>query len=256
MTKLTALVVVHNEERHLPDCLASLAFADELVVVLDRCTDNSRLIAEQAGARLIEGAWPIEGPRRHAGIDAATGPWILEVDADERVSPALAEEIRTVSQDVTPAVYLIPYDNYIGARHVRYGWGAYNGVSATYRLFTKGTKIWGPQRVHPAVTFNAPKKKLAQAMIHYVDDDLSDTYARLNRDTLKAARDLVDRKAVPGGLRTARRMVTRFWKSYVSRKGYREGRYGVALGIYSALYPLLTYLKAREIEELPNDPGL
>src|SRR5215470_17060477 len=161
MTKLTALVVVHNEERHLPDCLASLAFADELVVVLDRCTDGSRTIAERAGARLIEGAWPIEGPRRHAGIDAAMGPWILEVDADERVSPALAEEIRAVTKDTTPAVYLIPYDNYIGARRVRNGWGAYNGVSATYRLFTKGAKIWGPQRVHPAVTFNAPKKKLA-----------------------------------------------------------------------------------------------
>lgn len=256
MTALTGLVVVHNEERHLADCLASLAFADELVVVLDRCTDGSRAIAQAAGARLVEGAWPLEGPRRHAGIDAATGPWILEVDADERVSRELGAEIRATIATSEPAVYLIPYHNYIGTRLVRFGWGAYNGVSATYRLFTKGAKIWGPQRVHPAVTFNAPKKKLDNAMVHYVDDDLTDTFARLNRDTLKAARDLVDRNAVPGGAKTARRMVTRFWKSYVSRKGYREGRYGVALGVYAALYPLLTYLKARELLAAPSDPSI
>ncbi len=256
MTRLTALVVAHNEEKNLPACLASLRFADELVVVLDRCTDNSRAIALEAGARLIEGAWPIEGPRRHAGLDAALGPWILEVDADERVTPGLAAEIKKTIATAEPAVFLIPYHNYIGDRLVRHGWGAYNGVSATYRLFTKGAKIWGPQRVHPAVTFNAPKKRLEQAMTHYVDDDLSDTYARLNRDTLKAARDLVDRNAVPGGWRTARRMVTRFWKSYFSRQGYREGYYGVALGIYAALYPLMTYLKAREIQETQPDPGI
>jgi len=67
---LSILVVAHNEEAHLPDCLARLQFADELVVVLDRCTDRSREIALAAGARLVEGAWPLEGTRqyRHCGL--------------------------------------------------------------------------------------------------------------------------------------------------------------------------------------------
>src|SRR3546814_2930804 len=92
--RLSALVVAHNEEAQLADCLGSLAFADERVVVLDRCTDNSKRVALEHGARILEGGWELEGPRRNAGIDACTGDWILEVDADERVTAALASEIR------------------------------------------------------------------------------------------------------------------------------------------------------------------
>ena len=67
---LSALVVAHNEEAQLPGCLAQLTFADEIVVVLDRCTDKSLEIAQAAGARILEGAWPLEGTRRNAGIAA------------------------------------------------------------------------------------------------------------------------------------------------------------------------------------------
>src|SRR5690606_1584442 len=116
--RLSALVVAHNEERNLGECLATLAFADEIVVVLDRCTDRSREIAEAAGAVLVEGAWDREGPRRHAGIEACSGDWILEIDADERVPAELAEEIRARLPGAPPGHFLIRFDNYIGDRLV------------------------------------------------------------------------------------------------------------------------------------------
>ena len=94
---LSALVVAHNEERQLADCLGCLGFADETVVVLDRCSDCSRAIALGFTDRLVEGAWPREGPRRHAGIDACRGEWILEIDADERVPPDLAAAAESVA---------------------------------------------------------------------------------------------------------------------------------------------------------------
>jgi glycosyltransferase involved in cell wall biosynthesis len=75
--RLSALVVAHNEERQLADCLACLGFADETIVVLDRCCDRSREIALHFTERLVEGAWQREGSRRHAGIDACRGEWIL-----------------------------------------------------------------------------------------------------------------------------------------------------------------------------------
>ena len=88
--RLSALVVARNEEARLGPCLDSVSFADEIVVVLDRTTDGSAAIAAQHGARIVEGAWEIEGGRRNAGIAACRGDWILEVDCDERVPPALA----------------------------------------------------------------------------------------------------------------------------------------------------------------------
>ena len=92
--RLSALIVARNEEARLPDCLASVAFADEVVVVLDRSTDESAAIAAVAGAVIIEGAWELEGDRRNAGLAACTGDWVLEVDADERVNAPLAAAIR------------------------------------------------------------------------------------------------------------------------------------------------------------------
>ena len=77
---LSAVVVAHDEEGQLADCLGLLGFADELVVVLDRCTDRSRDIARDFTERIIEGAWEREGPRRHAGIDVCGGEWIVEID--------------------------------------------------------------------------------------------------------------------------------------------------------------------------------
>ena len=91
---LSAVISVRNEEKQLADCLERLTFADEIVVLLDRCTDGSRNIAERFTDRLIDGDWAVEGDRRNAGIEAAKGDWIFEIDADERVSAELAEEIR------------------------------------------------------------------------------------------------------------------------------------------------------------------
>jgi glycosyltransferase involved in cell wall biosynthesis len=94
--------------------LESLSFADEIVVVLDKCTDRSKEIAQSYSAKLIEGSWEIEGPRRNTGIDACTSDWILEVDADERVTKRLAEEILRLIQTSKNGYFHIPLHNYIG----------------------------------------------------------------------------------------------------------------------------------------------
>ena len=245
MTSLSALVVAHNEEARLADCLDRLGFADEIVVVLDRCDDGSRDIAARYTENLIEGAWEIEGPRRNAGIAACSGDWLLEVDADERVSMALAEEIRVVIVGAAPGYFLLPYDNYIGKRLVRHGWGASWGVSATVRLFSRGAKSWGNQRIHPKVTLKGARRWLKSPMEHYVDDDISDMIRRLDRYSSMRARDLRDSGQIGGLLNNVRRLISRFLKCYVMRKGYREGGYGFLIALFAGLYPLLSYLKAR-----------
>ncbi len=181
---LSALVVARNEEAQLRDCLAGLTFADEIVVVLDRCEDRSRDIAREFTDRILEGAWEREGPRRNAGIAACRGEWILEIDADERVGPELATEILTVIAGSPAAWHLIPVDNYVGARLVRWGWGASFGRSAYAGLFRNGAKSWGDQRVHPAVSLLGPRGRPLEARLaHHVDRNISDMLRRLDRYT-------------------------------------------------------------------------
>lgn len=254
--RLSALVVARNEEAQLADCLATLRFADEIVVVLDRTIDGSRAIAERLGARMVEGGWPIEGERRQAGVDACTGEWIIEIDADERVPEALAGEVRETIARASPGYFLIPFDNYVGARLVRHGWGGSFGVNAAARLFSKGAKRWGAERVHPSVKLDGPKRWLKTPIVHYVDRDVGEMIDRLRRYSLARAADLKAKgEPLPALLFTLRRSVARFLKCYLFRKGYREGRMGFMLALMAALYPLLSQLIVEAEREPPRrDP--
>jgi glycosyltransferase involved in cell wall biosynthesis len=243
---ISAVVVAHDEEAQLADCLATLSFADELVVVLDRCHDRSKEIAQGFTPHTVEGAWEREGPRRHAGIDTCRGTWIVEVDADERVPPRLAGEIHRAAEQSTADWHLIPVDNYIGDRLVRWGWGPGVGKSAYAGLYRNGAKHWGDQRIHPAVTLSGVQgPTLETRLVHYVDRNISDMLARLDRYTSARAKDLRESGEIGTYRGNLRRIATRFWKCYVGRKGYREGPFGFLIALCAALYPILSYLKAR-----------
>jgi glycosyltransferase involved in cell wall biosynthesis len=245
--RLSALVVARNEEARLPACLASVAFADEVVVVLDRSTDGSAAVARAAGARVIEGAWELEGDRRNAGIEACTGDWVLEVDADERVDAALAAAVRATIATSRFAWHQVPVDNYVGDRLLRYGWAGSFGTTSVPRLFRRGAKRWRAQRVHPGLDWTGEEgPRIAQgALVHLVDRDISDMLRRLDKYSSAKAADLIAGGDI-GTLRAnLRRFVSRAFKSYVSRKGYREGGWGVLLALCTGAFPLLSYLKAR-----------
>jgi len=245
--RLSALLVARNEAARLEGCLASLAFADEIVVVLDRSTDASAQIAQAAGARVVEGEWALEGPRRNAGIAACSGDWVLEVDADETVPPELATLIRATIADSPHGFHRVAIDNYIGGRLVRHGWAGSFGTTAKPILFRRGAKHWRAQRVHPGLDWNGTEgaKIEAAAIRHDVDRDISDMLRRLDRYSSLRAADLLesgDIGTLPGNLR---RFFSRFFKALVTRRGYREGGWGLLLAFCAGLFPLLSHLKAR-----------
>ena len=244
---LSAVVVVHNEEDNLEACLSTLGFCDAVIVVLDRCTDGSLEIARQYTDKVVTGAWEgPEGPRRHAGLDLVKEGWVLEVDADERVTSALADEIlETLRHATTPAHYLVPFDNYVGSRLIRYGWGAYFGVSAEVALFSAGAKKWGNERVHPSVELKGERRHLRERMVHYIDRDISDMLARLDRYSAARARDLRESGDTGTLPRNVMRVFSRFYKCYFRRRGWREGHWGFLIALCAGLYPLLSYLRAQ-----------
>ena len=93
MTRISAIIVAHNEEKKIEDCLRSLDFADEIVVVLDKCSDKTKDIVLKYTNKIIEGSWSIEGARRNVAVKAASFEWILEIDADERISKELKKKL-------------------------------------------------------------------------------------------------------------------------------------------------------------------
>jgi glycosyltransferase involved in cell wall biosynthesis len=249
-SKLSAVISVYNEEDQLAACLETLKFADEIVVLLDKCTDGSESVAKAFTDQIVHGRWENEGERRNAGIAACTGEWIFEIDADERVEDDLALEIRSTIETTTADWHEILVDNYVGKRLVRWGWGASFGKAAYPGLFRKGVKEWGLQRVHPSLKWSGQKGPMLKGrLIHYVDRNISDMIRRLDSYSTARAKDLRQSGDIGSTANNVRRFVSRFLKCYVFRKGYREGGYGLIIAICAGLYPLLSHLKAK----LEND---
>ncbi len=127
--------------------------------------------------------------------------------------------------------------------------GSVQGLACTAR----GVKSWGAQRVHPKLIWKAGVRQgppLRHRMIHFVDRDISDMIQRLDRYTTARALDLRDSGDIGSAFHNYRRIVSRFWKCFVGRKGYREGGLGFLIALCAALYPILSYLKARHAEEI------
>ena len=245
--RLSALIVARNEAARLPECLAGLGFADEILVVLDRSTDASAAIARAAGAAVLEGAWPLEGARRNAGIAACTGDWVLEVDADERVPPELGAEIRALIATSAHDFHRVRIDNYVGTRLILHGWGGSFGTTLKPILFRRGAKHWRAQRVHPGLdwTGSEGERVTTHGIRHEVDRDISDMLRRLDRYSSAKAADLLEAGEIGTLTNNVRRLISRSFKCFVARKGYKEGGWGLLIALCAGLFPLLSHLKAR-----------
>jgi glycosyltransferase involved in cell wall biosynthesis len=244
---ISALVVTRNEAARLPACLSSLAPANEIIVVLDRTTDASAEICRKQGARILEGAWTLEGERRNAGIAACSGDWVLEIDADERVPAALWPLIRATIANSPHGLHPVRIDNYVGDHLVLYGWGGSFGTTSKNILFRKGAKRWRAQRVHPGVDWTGTTGALINAIgvRHDVDRDISDMLRRLDSYSSAKAADLLASGEIGTLGDNVRRFFSRFLKCFISRQGYKGGGWGFLVSLCAGLFPLLAHLKAR-----------
>ena len=183
--------------------------------------------------------------KAQAGGDEAAAQRLGE--ARDRIVKEVRKVIATTSFDW----HEIPVDNFIGERLVRHGWGASYGKAAYPGLFRKTAKTWGNDRVHPSLIWRGKKgPMLKNRLLHYVDKNISDMIRRLDSYSTAKARDLRERGETWGGTASnVRRLVSRFFKCYVRRGGWKEGGYGFIIAICAGLYPMLSHLKAKHEKE-------
>jgi len=246
MIKLSALLIVNNEEKQLKDCLETLVFADEIIVILDKCNDRSEEIARRYTKKVFSGSWNIEGDRRNFGLKKCQGEWIFEIDADERAPSSLSKEIIKTICSSNDDWYQINLNNFLGKKIIRYGWGAYFGKSSYAGLFRNGCKRWGRQRVHPKIFLEGKKgQTLKNRLNHYYCKNISDLFTKLDSYSSAKAIDISEDPSNENMIKNLRRIFSRFWKCFFLRKGYKEKRIGLLIAIVAGLYPLISYIKFR-----------
>ena len=245
---LSVVILTKNEALRIGECIRSVQWADEVLVIDDESTDETVRIAESLGARVLRRKMDLEGRHRNWASDQARHEWILSLDADERVTPKLAQEICGLLQDGAPAyeTYAIPRRNYIGGRWVRYG-GWY--PSAQLKLFKRSVFRWEEASVHPRALSDRPCGGLQRDLIHYSYRDLSDFVEKLNRQTtLEAQKWVADGRRVTLG-KALWRAIDRFVRTFVMKRGYRDGLLGFIVAWFASAYQLLSYMKYVEFTQ-------
>ncbi len=243
---LTVVIITKNEETKLMPALLSVKWADEVIVLDDESTDNTCKIAQDFGAKVIKRKMDNEGKHRNFGYSQAKNEWVLSLDADERVTPELGEEIvKMINEGTDCIVFAVPLRNFIGDYWVKWG-GWYPAYKD--RLFKKGRFQYEEVGVHPRVFYDGKCGRLKSDVIHLSYRDFSDFLNKTNRLTTLEAQKWFNDKRRMGFGRALWRAGDRFYRYYFSKKGRKDGFVGFMIAVFAALYQIMSYAKYWELK--------
>ena len=243
MTGLSSIIITRNEEANIAACIASVAFADEIIVVDCGSTDRTVDLARSAGARVVTTTdWPGFGPQKNRALAHATRPWVLSIDADERITPALRDEIVRVVGEPAPrfAAWDMPRLSSFCGQYMRHsGWYP----DRVTRLFRRELGRFSDDAVHERVVVEGATGHLSNQMLHSTYPDLETMLAKLDRYSTASAQSMFERGRSSSLLGALVRAKWAFVRTYVLRLGFLDGRMGLVLALSIAETTYYKYLK-------------
>ena len=243
MPTLSVILITRNEEANLDDCLASLeGIAQQIVVVDTNSADRTLEIAQKYGATIAQPSdWPGFGPQKNRALDLATGDWVLSLDADERLTPALRSEIVTaVHHNAQINCFAIPRLSWYCGRFIHH-----SGWSPDYvdRLFKRGTARFSDDLVHERLIPNGAVAKLENPMLHYSFMNYSQVLQKLDRYSTASAEQAFAQGKTSSPLKAVLHGVWAFIRTYIIRAGFLDGGQGFALAISNGQGTYYRYIK-------------
>jgi glycosyltransferase involved in cell wall biosynthesis len=250
--KLSVTLITKNESRNIEAALASVAWADEIVVVDAESTDGTADIARRVASRVEVRPWPGYVAQKNYAASIAANDWILSVDADERVPAALATEIRSTLADPACAGYRIPRVTHHLGRWIRStDW--YPDLQL--RLYDRRNAQWSGAYVHEAVAVDGAVGRLKGELEHHPYRNISDHLETIDRYTTYAAAQMRERGTRAGLLQLALHPPLAFLRNYILRGGIRDGIPGFMISTLNSYYVFLKFAKLRELQDQTTVPG-
>lgn len=241
--KISATIITLNETSNIKAACESVAWADEVVVVDSNSTDDTRIIAEACGARVIINAWPGFGAQKQFAVEQAKHEWIFSLDADERVSDELNNSILSLRKaKETADGYLVARRTYYQQRWIR-GGGWY--PDRQLRLFKKSMGHWKQRHIHESVTMNPGARidKLAGDLLHYTSQDAAHHHRMIGeRYAPLAARQMFEEGRRTSVLGVATAGPAAFIRSLILKGGLRDGFAGFTIASFAAHHAFLKHL--------------
>jgi glycosyltransferase involved in cell wall biosynthesis len=256
--KVSVVVITLNEAAHLAACLDSVRWADEILVVDSGSTDDTLAIARRYTARIVVNDWPGYAAQKNFAATQTSHDWILSLDADERVSPELASELRGIlaGPEPTAAGFRIPRVTFHLGRWIR-GTDWYPDYQL--RLYDRRRARWTGRHVHESVKADGPVVDLGHDLQHYAYRDVAHHLRTMDRYTTLAARQLHEDGTRASWASVALHPVAAFLRNYVLRRGFTLGMPGLIVSLMNAGYVGLKYAKLWELcshsTSTPPGPG-
>ncbi|MBI5047352.1 MAG: glycosyltransferase family 2 protein [Deltaproteobacteria bacterium] len=246
MQKISVTIITLNEESNIRACLESVKWADEILVSDSGSIDRTVEICKEYGAKVFSDTWFGFGRQKNLIAGKAKNNWVLNIDADERVTPDLRVEIEMALSKDGYEGYYIPRKNFFGEKWIRHcGWYPdYN-----LRLYRKDKGSFNERSVHEAVRIDGNLGYLKNPLEHYTYRDVSDYLKRMDRYSTLAAEEMFKNGGNTSLLNLVFRPCFTFFKMFVLQKGFLEGYSGIILsGLYST-YTFSKYAKLREMSK-------
>lgn len=250
-TSLSVVILTKNEENNIEECIRSVkGWAEEIIVVDDLSTDATVRLAGELADKVLIKKMDVEGTHRNWAYAQAKNSWVLSLDADEKVSPELKDEISGVLGDTDCVSFSIPLKNYIGDTWVRHG-GWY--PAAKVRLFRKEKFRYEDVVVHPRVTIEGRCGHLKSDIIHKGYPDFEHFLASLNRQTTLEAQKWVTTNRRMSGGRITWRAIDRFFRRFIGKGGWKDGFMGFMIAFFDTLYQIVSFAKYRQMIKENNE---
>ena len=250
MPRVTVTIITLNEAEHIGAAIDSAMWADEVIVVDSGSQDDTVAIALGRGARVESRIWTGWVDQKNHAAGLAAHDWIFSLDADERITPMLAGEIRALlTGDPPHRAYRIPRVTFHLGRWVRTT-DFYPDYQT--RLYDRRTARWQGKYVHESVAADGPVGQLKHELEHYSYRDLSDHLDRINRYTTLAARQMHERGRRANVFHLLIHPPAAFLRNYVLRRGFADGVTGLMLSLVNAYAVLLKFAKLWELQQTPN----
>jgi glycosyltransferase involved in cell wall biosynthesis len=248
--KLSVTVITKDEAADIASAIASVAWADEVLVVDSHSTDGTAEIARGAGARVIVRDWPGYIDQKNFAAAQASHDWILSIDADERVTPALARELQRTLEHPAHAAYRLPRLTWYLGRWIR-GTDWYPDYQI--RLYDRRRARWTGRYVHEGVSVDGALGTLTGDLQHFAYRDVSDHLETIDRYTTLAARQMREdgRRARIGGLLFHGPLA--FLRNYLLRGGFRLGVVGLIVSALNGYYVFLKFAKLWQLQHAAPD---
>ena len=245
---ISVVILTKNESFRVKECIGSVRnYVDEVVVIDDMSTDNTVAIAQELADIVIIRKMDNEGKHRNWAYSQAKNEWVLSLDADERATPELIEEIRNSKLTADGFVaYSVPRRNYIGNYWLKHG-GQY--PAAQLKLFRKDKFKYEEVQVHPRAFLEGECGHLKKDIIHYSYRDFADFVNKLNKQTTLEAQKWIDTGRKMSFGHALWRTIDRFFRKFIGKKGRKDGFMGFMLAVFDSMYQIISYAKYWELKQ-------